>query len=238
MLKIIDASGKVLLDENENFGVGRPEEMKNRPEIDRVLLREILLDSIDAGSVQWGRKLQRVEAAANDTYNLHFADGVVESGFDLVVGADGAWSKVRPLISDTVPFYSGVTGLDVSLSDADHRSPALARRVGGGMCLTLGENKGILAQRNGNGNIRVYAFLRVPETWYKDCGIDWTLSEPAKRELINGYFEDWDQGAKDLILKADPEVIPRPMYMLPVGFKWAPRPGYAFPSLFALKVQF
>jgi len=224
VLKIIEPSGRVLLDENENFGVGRPAEMKGRPEIDRVLLRGILLDSIDAASIQWGRKLLRVEAAADDTYDLHFAEGV-DTGFDLVVGADGAWSKVRQLVSETIPFYSGVTGLDVKVSDADNRNPALAKRVGGGMCLTLGENKGILAQRNGDGSIRVYAFLRVPETWSKDCDIDWTQSEPAKKELIDGYFEDWDQGAKDLILKSDPDVIPRPMYMLPVGFKWTPRSG-------------
>lgn len=217
----------MLLDENEKFGVGRPEEMKNRPEIDRVLLRGILLDSLDPESVQWGRKLLRVEDVADGKCNLHFV-GCVEKGFDLVVGADGAWSKVRPLLSDVLPFYAGVTGLDVTISDADIRRPAQAKRVGGGMCLTIGENKGILSQRNGNGSIRVYAFMRVPESWHKDCGIDWTQSEPAKSIVMDGPYRDWDQGAKDMILKADEEVIIRPMYMLPVGFKWEHKPGSAF----------
>jgi 2-polyprenyl-6-methoxyphenol hydroxylase-like FAD-dependent oxidoreductase len=224
VLKIYDPYNRILMDENENVGVGRPAEMHGRPEIDRVLLRGLLLDSLDADSVKWGYRLQRVEAAENNKYDLHFNSGI-ERGFDLVVGADGAWSKVRPLVSDTVPFYSGVTGLDVRVTDADNRHPDLAKRVGNGMCLTLGENKGILSQRNGGGTLRIYAFLRSSETWYKDCGIDWTQSESAKKELLKRHYDDWSQEAKDLVLKSDPEVTPRPMYMLPIGFKWTHRPG-------------
>ena len=224
VLKIYEPYGRVLMDENENYGVERPKDMKGRPEIDRVLLREMLLDSLTPESVVWGRKLVRVEPTGDDKYDLHFTDGV-ESAFDLVVGADGAWSKVRPLVSDAMPYYSGVAGLDVKISDADIREPTLGKRVGGGMCLTLGENKGLLAQRNGDGCVRLYAFLRAPQGWVKDCGIDWTQPEQAKKEMIDRYYGDWDQEAKDLVLKSDPGVIVRSMYMLPIGLKWEPRAG-------------
>lgn len=210
--------------------------MHGRPEIERVDLRGMLLDSIDPASLHWGRKLLRVEPAADETYDLHFANGVIETGFDLVIGADGAWSRVRPLLSNTRPMYSGIAGIDVTLSDVDNRHPDIAKRVGGGMCLTLGENRGILAQRNGGNCIRVYAFMRVAENWLNDCGIDWTQPSSAKAEMMERYFGDWEQGAKDSIIKSDPEVIPRGMYMLPMGFKWASKPGYEFPPFFfALK---
>lgn len=212
------------MDENKGAGVERPNDMKGRPEIDRVQLRNMLLDSLDPASVMWGRKLVRVEPTEDGKYDLHFANSV-DTGFDLVVGADGAWSRVRPLVTEARPFYSGITGLDVRISDADKREPALSERVGGGMCLTLGENKGVLAQRNGDGTIRVYAFMRNTETWQKDCGIDFTQIQGCKEAVVDRYFGDWDQGAKDLVLKSDPEVLVRPMWMLPIGLSWEARPG-------------
>ena len=133
------------------------------------------------------------------TYSLHCTNGV-ETGIDLVVGADGAWSRVRPLLSDEKPFYAGVTGLDVTISDAEKQRPVQAKRVGGGMCLTIGENKGILAQKTGSGSIRVYAFMRLPEFWRKECDINWADSEPAKKTIMAGPFGDWDHGSKDMIL--------------------------------------
>src|SRR5450432_3199784 len=91
-MKLIKSDGRVFWDENDikNFGAGHS---RDGPEIDRTALRDILLDSIEPASIQWNRKLVRVESVKDTktTYNLHFADGV-EVGFDLVVGADGAWS--------------------------------------------------------------------------------------------------------------------------------------------------
>jgi 2-polyprenyl-6-methoxyphenol hydroxylase-like FAD-dependent oxidoreductase len=213
------------MDENEGVGTARPDTFKNRPEIDRVVLRAMLLDSLEEGSLKWGKKLVKVEAKDDETFDLRFADGQLETGFDIVIGADGAWSKVRPLVSDAVPFYSGISGLDVKISDANARHPDLGARVGGGMCLTLGPNKGILTQRNGDGAIRVYAFMRAAETWDKESGIDFSQVDSAKREVVETHFGDWDQGAKDMVLKSDAELSVRHMYMLPIGLRWKSRPG-------------
>ncbi|KAI4125439.1 MAG: hypothetical protein LQ338_004242 [Usnochroma carphineum] len=214
VLKIFDATGKVLMDENEGVGVKRPDAMNNRPEVDRVLLRAMLLDSLAECSMRWGMKLLKVDPRPNDTYDLHFSEGHIETGFDIVVGADGAWSKVRPLVTDAKPFYSGISGLDVKLSDANTRNPDLGKRTGGGMCLTLGPNKGILAQRNGDGAVRVYAFMRASESWDKDSGIDFSNMETAKNEVVERYFGDWDQGAKDMVLRSDPDSLVRHMIAL------------------------
>ena len=76
---------------------------RGRPEIDRVKLRMILLESIPEGVIRWNHRLRKVD----DDLCLYFEHGI-EKGFDLVVGADGAWSKVRPLLSQKQPFYSGM----------------------------------------------------------------------------------------------------------------------------------
>lgn len=83
-------------------------EGNDRPEIDRLQLRKLLLDSIPAHRVRWGKGLGNIErglpsggngpASAAD-WILHFNDGSSESGFRLIVGSDGAWSKVRQLVS-------------------------------------------------------------------------------------------------------------------------------------------
>lgn len=71
---------------------------EERPEIDRLALRQILLDSIPKEKIQWGHGLKRAAFDADGRPILEFANGSTGSGFDLVVGADGAWSKVRPLV--------------------------------------------------------------------------------------------------------------------------------------------
>lgn len=73
-------------------------EGRDAPEIDRVELRQILLDSIPKDKIKWGHGLKSATIGEDNKAILHFANGAVLSGFKLVVGADGAWSKVRPLV--------------------------------------------------------------------------------------------------------------------------------------------
>jgi len=220
-LHIFSPSGKALLDESAGEG-GRPEEFNNRPEIDRRLLRKLLLESLIAGTVKWNSALLSIDELESGKLNLRFADRI-EHGFDVVVGADGAWSKVRPSLTEQKPFYSGIGGLECHITAAETRRPALAKRVGKGMCLTLGENKGIMCQTNGDGGIQVYAFARLPESWYAESGINFTKPE-ARSQIVERLYADWEPQAKQLVLESDMETFGRPLYMLPVGFKWPHNP--------------
>nr|SBO96296.1 Kynurenine 3-monooxygenase [Nonomuraea gerenzanensis] len=72
-----------------------PEEGERfKPEIDRSLLRDLLLDSLQPGTVRWGHTLQDISGPAEGPRLLHFAGGATIEA-DPVIGADGAWSKVR-----------------------------------------------------------------------------------------------------------------------------------------------
>jgi len=108
----------------------------------------------------------------------------VENDIDLVVGADGAWSRVRPLVTDENPFYPGITLIELWSLNVEEKNSWLSKYVGKGSCVMFDEGRGVLSQRNGenNGSIRVYAVLRKPETWADDCGIDW--SGPNARETL------------------------------------------------------
>jgi 2-polyprenyl-6-methoxyphenol hydroxylase-like FAD-dependent oxidoreductase len=89
VFSIADKLGKRLLE----FGQGR-----DAPEIDRSKLRQILLDSIPKDKIKWGHAVTNVTVGEDHRPVLNFSNGLVLSGFKLVVGADGAWSKVRSLV--------------------------------------------------------------------------------------------------------------------------------------------
>lgn len=93
--RAVDKDGKVLVNhlpkQNDD----------GRPEIDRRQLRELLLSAIPQDTIRWGMKVEAVERNDDGTMTVRFANGDVQSGFNLVVGADGAWSRARRLVSNS-----------------------------------------------------------------------------------------------------------------------------------------
>ncbi|KAH7336443.1 hypothetical protein BKA65DRAFT_34113 [Rhexocercosporidium sp. MPI-PUGE-AT-0058] len=222
-MKLIKADGTVCWDENDMAGI-EVSQSRDRPEIDRSQLRDILLNSVESDSVRWGKKLVRVEARGSK-YDLHFANSM-EEGFDLVVGADGAWSKVRPLVTDQMPEYSGITAVELKAENVNMTKQWLSKFVGSGSLFMMDEGRMIVAQQNGNDRIRVYAGVRQPETWAKDCGIDWEQQDTARRSLADQYFGDCHGDLKRMLTEETSDgLICRSLWMLPVGFKWTHRPG-------------
>ncbi|KAF2243914.1 hypothetical protein BU26DRAFT_569806 [Trematosphaeria pertusa] len=219
-LRIFSPNGEKLLDESSGEG-GRPEDFNDRPEVDRRVLRRILLESLKEGTVEWDSKLIGIEEAADGKLHLKFPDRT-EDAFDVAVGADGAWSKVRSRLTEQKALYSGIGGRECFISAADSRKPNLAERVRKGMCLTLWKERGIMAQTNSNG-IQIYAFARIPEAWHTSSGIDSTTPK-AKQQVIDAPYSDWDSTAKWLVLESDTEANARPPYMLPVDFEWPHNP--------------
>ncbi|RPB26894.1 FAD/NAD(P)-binding domain-containing protein [Terfezia boudieri ATCC MYA-4762] len=238
-LKLVTANGTVLLDEgNKQQGgqeySGDPRGPPERPEIDRCQLREMLLNSLKEGSVYWGHKLCKVQAHppvtddGNETYTLHFTysgEDIIQGPFDIVIGADGARSNVRPLLSTEKPFYSGISMVELWALDVDNRNPWLSKYVGSGSVFMYDQGRAIFAQRNGNGSIRVYVCVQQPESWFDDCGIDWNSSAKAREQLVDGYFSDCADDIKRLILDSCDEVVLRRLDMLPIGITWEHRGG-------------
>ena len=134
--RALDQHGTVLLDEPDNGTGGRPEVLRGD-------LRRILLDSLPDEMIQWGRKVTDVQPLGDGRHELAFAGGLAVTT-SLLVGADGAWSKIRPLLSGAKPQYIGTTFIETYLYDADERHSATAEAVGGGAMYALTPGRGSL----------------------------------------------------------------------------------------------
>lgn len=227
VMKVVAPSGDVLWDQNGPDARVVPDEDKfnSRPEIDRSKLMELLLAGLRPECVQWGHKLDSVVPADGERYDLHFANGKIERGYDLVVGADGAWSKVRNLLTTEKPHYSGICLVEFWKLDATKTNPWMCEYVGAGSCFSFGEGRSVQIQRIGDGSIRAYGCLRQPVTFLKDCGIDWDDAGSARKEYVERYFGDCGRDLQRVMLECTDQIVPRTLYHLPVGFSWESRPG-------------
>ncbi|WP_042374513.1 FAD-dependent oxidoreductase [Streptacidiphilus neutrinimicus] len=194
-----------------------------KPEIDRGQLRGLLLDSLADGTVEWDRAVNGVTPLTDGTCRLLFADGTADE-FDLVVGADGAWSRVRPALSHAAPRYTGVTFVETGFDHSDSRHRDLARLVGNGSMLAKGVGRSLVAQRNSNGHIRAYIAFRATEDWHVAAGIDLGDQQAVRTHLLR-LFDGWDQSLRSILRNSDNGFINRPLFVLPAPHIWEHVPG-------------
>lgn len=195
----------------------------DRPEIDRTQLRSILLGSLPEEMIRWGSKVSAVEPLANGRYRVASPGGTLGE-FDLVVGADGAWSRVRPLVSRETPAYTGILCIELSLDDVDARHPALAALIPHGKIAAVSEGRGLIAQRSSNSHVRVYLMFRVPEETLRTGLVD--LSSPARaRAELKALLPGWAPSLLAFIDACNDTINARPIVALPVGHRWKHRPG-------------
>ncbi len=215
--RILDKTGRVLLDEQPG-----PDELF-RPEIDRSDLRKLLLGSLAPDTVTWNAHVSSIEPCEGGRWRLVHGEGVSHE-YDLVVGCDGAWSRIRRALSLEEPVYSGITSIESDIRFADRTVPELSKRIGPGSLFALGDGKVLSAQRGSSGNIRVSAGFAVDQDWLSRCGIDFTLPEVARaalRDEFAGWAEEWVKiwGA------VDGPFTPRLYYRLSPEHRWQTHDG-------------
>jgi 2-polyprenyl-6-methoxyphenol hydroxylase-like FAD-dependent oxidoreductase len=207
--RVLSPDGTVLHDEPDDDSGGRPE-------VQRGELRQALLDSLPAGTVHWGHKVGSVRALGEGRHEVTFADGSTVTT-SLLVGADGAWSRVRPLLSDAIPEYSGMSYVEAYLFDAGTRHPAAAKAVGGGSLMTLAPGTGIMAHRERGDTLHTYVALTKPLDWF--AAIDFTDAAAATSRVAR-EFDGWAPEITALITESDVAPVLRPLYTLPIGHRW------------------
>ncbi|QKZ16438.1 FAD-dependent oxidoreductase [Streptomyces chartreusis] len=213
-MRVLDRDGTVLFEEADDGTGGRPEVMRGE-------LRQMLIDSLPAGTVRWGHKVTGTRALGEGRHEVAFADGTTVTA-GLLVGADGAWSRVRPLLSAATPEYSGTSVVETYLYDADTRHPAAAKAVGGGSMIAPSPGRQFFAHRESGDTLHIYVALAEPLDWF--AAIDFTDPESATARIA-AEFADWAPELTVLITDTDTAPVLRPHYALPTDHRWDRVPG-------------
>ncbi|KAI0095960.1 FAD/NAD(P)-binding domain-containing protein [Daldinia grandis] len=252
-MRVVKKDGTVLLDENKQQqqqqqdsrnGQGE-EDGRGRPEIDRRDLKDLLIAALPESTIRWGKGISSVKPVpGTQQWRLDFvaSDSNTKNSeygpYDLVLGADGAWSRIRPLLTDVRPLYSGITALDVWISPEQLATrPDIATFIGQGSCMMLSEDRFLSLQRHSDGSARAYAMVRTNKEiggevlgakellgLEDDEEVDWT-DRKTRQRYLDRYFGDYIQEARDAVLAMTEQPTLRPLYMLPVGHRWESRPG-------------
>ena len=136
-LRIVDENAAIFFDDHNDESTGNFGDEWFRPEIDRGPLRTILLDSLQPNTVVWNSHIVSLESI-NDTWKIVFQNGETVIT-DIVIGADGAKSKIRPFVTPIEPFYSGVTVLEGNIPDSEKNVPKIHNLLQGGKIMALGD---------------------------------------------------------------------------------------------------
>lgn len=192
-----------------------PEGEMDKPEIDRGELKTLLLNALTPETLQWGHKLHYVDYGLEKNHGLMFRNGRRYEA-DIVIGADGAWSRVRSYLTPERPRYTGITFFEGWI---DEPSGHINRIAGKGTAFSFGGTEALVTQRNGGGRICVYAAMK------RDADM---IDQIALRQDITAYvrnsYNGWDSSLQ-AVINATGDYVRRPIYSLPVDFGWVPRPG-------------
>jgi 2-polyprenyl-6-methoxyphenol hydroxylase-like FAD-dependent oxidoreductase len=193
-----------------------------RPEIDRGPLQNILLDSLQPGTVVWDSQFVSL-TPEGEGWKIEFKNGTSVTA-DLVIAADGANSKLRPYITPIKPFYSGVTAVEGAVYNSEKNSPQMHQLLNGGKIFAFGNEKSLIVSSKGDGSLVFYPGFNCDENWVKESGIDFT----DKAQVIEWFkkaYTGWDNMWLELFENASTNFVPRPQYCMPLDQTWAALPN-------------
>ncbi|KAF5671885.1 tetracycline resistance protein [Fusarium denticulatum] len=192
----------------------------DRPEIDRQQLRQLLLNSLSTDRIRWGKILDAVHQSRNGEardLTLKFRDGSSESGFRLIVGADGAWSKVRSLVTDAKPIYSGKSFIEGRISPDNSQYKLAEQITGKGTAMAMSAKSTLAIQQLSDASYRIYMGVVAPESLTRPGGdADPNDMDKARRTMLGpgGFYETWTNDLRHLIEASEGPWRPWPLYRL------------------------
>lgn len=229
--KVADKNGHILHTDDGGLSM--------RPEISRHALSKLLSSHIPSDHIKWGHKL--LTATRSTALGSGLSEIELDFGphgkqtFDLVIGADGAWSKVRNLLSDTKPQYAGAHSITLTIREVTKKYPHLAEFVGLGSFAALGDRHGLMSHRGPQDSVRLYICLTTTDEQFVATFAGKTALAAKERVLGDAaLLGTWGSTLKELVTVACEEEVAdnpgaevdiSPLYMLPVGTAWEHRVG-------------
>lgn len=232
-VRIRTPAGKLIYDDD---GQG-----STRPEIPRASLIDILVRSLPDNSIEWGKKVVGVrtekDAGSGSTEAILDLGNGEEVRADLIIGADGAWSKTRQLLTSSKPIYAGIQYLTATARHMTENYPHILDTIGSGSSFALGKGHGIMTHRGPMDSMRAYIAIRTPyERYVEKMGMKGMTASEVKEIILadNDLFAGWGKELKGVIDIACEEDTKdginltadiKPIYTLPRTDLWESVPG-------------
>lgn len=217
LVRVMDSQATIYTDEHLMGSRGKFGDKNHRPEIDRGPLRDILLNSLQPDTVVWDSHITGIEPLG-DQWKIIFQNGDTAVA-DLLIGADGANSKIRPFVTDIKPYWTGITMLEGSIKDAAKTAPAIHQLLKGGKIFAYSNEKTLIVSSKGDGSFGFAASFKSGEFWAKESGIDFN----DHRQVLKWFkkeFPEWSPVWWELFTSEDTVFIPRPQYCMPLNQHW------------------
>ncbi len=184
-LRLADAEGRILYEHSREIsGAGK------RPEIERGPLRDLLLDSLQPGTVQWDCKLESA-ALQSDQVLLRFASGQTAVA-DIAIGSDGANFRLRDLVTPIRPEYVGVSLVEGLVPAARETIPGLWELLGGSALIALGSERTIGMGTKPDGSVLLYAGVKTP-TAATRLGFEEASGPEQRVAWFHANFAGWSE---------------------------------------------
>ncbi|KAH8890459.1 putative salicylate hydroxylase [Thozetella sp. PMI_491] len=228
---VVDKNGELLWAHGGNH---------QRPEISRHSLIGLLLRHIPPDLIKWNSKVLAVSSSTLATGNSEITADLGSHGkhtFDFVIGADGAWSKARALVTSVKPKYSGSQYIVATATQITQRAPHLVDLIGSGTMFAFANRKGVVTHRGAqdSAHLDIVFEHEDPEFGKTNGWVNKTYPD-AKETLLNDdrFYSQWGPGLRELLGMAldeeatrqlDAKLDIKGLYMLPVGHSWDSKPG-------------
>lgn len=216
--RVVDKMGNIIFDEHEKAPAEIDFDSPNtRPEIDRSDLRSLLLNSLAPDTVVWNSHFASMTPAGAQ-WNIKFKNGSTILA-DMVIGADGGNSKIRPFVTPIQPSYAGITILQGNVGDSKMKAPRIYELLEGGKIYVHNAGKYLHISAKGDGSIDFYISRKTNEAWSNHSGINFSDSTQV-RQWFKTAFAEWGSVWFELFENVDLPIWVRPQYSIPLDQTW------------------
>jgi len=188
----------------------------DNPEINRNVLRKLLLDSLVPETVQWDRKLTGLRVQDN-RWCLNFENNTTSLA-DLVIVASGGMSRTRSLVTDAVVEDTGTIIVQGDIMAPEIHCPGFYQLCEGHRLMVAHKGNLLVANPLNNGALTYGLIFKKPEEWNSKTGVDFNGREEAAGYLLRRLV-DWADVYKDLI-SATQKFVGLPTRILPLAEPW------------------